>query len=151
MVMKINAAGLALLKHHEGCKLEAYLCPAGVPTIGFGHTGSGVKLGQKISQHQADVILEHDLERFEDCVERSMKGRPLNENQFSALVSLCFNVGELNFVNSTLRKLALRGDFAGAAAEFGRWVHGGGKVLPGLVARRADERALFERPGDAVS
>jgi lysozyme len=149
--VKINAQGLALVKRHEGCKLEAYVCPAGKVTIGYGHTGGDVKLGQKISQHVADVILEHDLEDAEDCVERAMKGRALTSNQFSALVSLTFNVGSVNFVNSTLRKLALRGDFAGAAAEFPRWVHGGGKVLPGLVARRADERALFERADDAVA
>jgi lysozyme len=143
--VKINKAGLALIKRFESLQLKAYLCPAKVWTIGYGHT-EDVKQGQTITSHQADVILESDLETYEDCVERACKGRPLNENQFSAMVSLCFNIGTAAFVNSSLRKLVLRGDFTAAAAEFGRWVRGGGKVLPGIVARREAERDLFIAP-----
>lgn len=141
--MRTNAAGLALIKKFEGCKLQAYLCPAGVPTIGWGHTRD-VKLGQRITQHQADVILESDLDVYEENVAELCPGT--NENQFSALVSFAYNLGVTNLGSSTLRKKYLRGDLAGAAAEFGKWVKAKGQVLPGLVARRAAERALFEAP-----
>lgn len=138
--MKINAAGLTLLKRFEGCRLEAYLCAAGVATIGWGHT-EGVKLGQKITQHQADVILESDLDMFEENVERLCPDA--TPNQFSALVCFAYNVGVAALANSTLRKKFLRGDIQGAADEFTRWNKAGGKVLQGLVRRRAAERALF--------
>jgi len=144
MSRAINAAGLEIIKNNEGCVLEAYLCPAGVPTIGWGHTGSTVRVGQRITQHQADEILASDLEGFEDAVEALVPG--LNDNQFSALVSLIYNIGKEAFRASTMRKRALEGDFGAASAEFPKWCHAGVKVLPGLVRRRAEERALFDAP-----
>jgi lysozyme len=141
---KINADGLALVKKFEGCRLEAYLCAAKVPTIGWGHTGD-VKLGQKITQHQADVILELDLEKFEEGVEKLFPETKLSDNAFSALVSFSFNVGLTALANSTLRKKLLEDDHKGAGAEFGKWVKAGGKVLTGLQKRRAAEAALFLR------
>lgn len=140
---KINLAGLQLIKSSESLRLDAYLCPAKIPTIGYGHTGD-VKLGTTITEHQADVILELDLERFEVAVEQLAPGA--NTNQFSALVSFAFNVGVGALENSTLLKRFREGAFNTAAAEFAKWTHAAGVVLPGLVKRRAAEAALFSTP-----
>lgn len=141
--MKINDAGRAIIKDNEGLRLDAYLCPSGVPTIGYGHTGD-VKLGDRITEHQADVILELDLERFEEGVAEVAPSA--NQNQFSAMVSFAFNVGLKAFVGSALLRAFLAGQLSAAASQFDRWVHGGRKVLPGLVKRRAAEKALFLTP-----
>jgi lysozyme len=145
--MKTNARGVELIKAAEALRLNAYLCPAGVPTIGYGHTGD-VKLGQTITRHQADVILALDLERFEQAVERMAPGA--NENEFSALVSFAFNVGSASLETSGLLRRFNAGDKQGAAREFAKWCHakvGGVMVaLPGLVKRRADEAALLLTP-----
>lgn len=140
--MRLSTPGVALIKRHEGCRLKAYLCPAGVPTVGYGHT-EGVKLGQKISQHQADVILESDLEFYEEQVTALCKGLKLTQDQFDALVSFAFNVGHSALANSTLLKKLRKNEIQGAADEFPRWCKGGGKVLPGLTKRREEERTVF--------
>lgn len=142
--MKTNKAGVDLIKRWEGLRLETYSCPAGVPTIGYGHTGASVLPGSKITEHQADVILAADLEKFEAGVDRMAPGLPGNE--FSALVSFAFNLGLAALERSTLLKKVLAGDKAGAGAEFMKWTYAAGKVLPGLVKRRAAERALFLSP-----
>ena len=134
--------GIPIIKQFEGLKLEAYLCPAGIPTIGYGHT-RGVKLGQKISAAQAEVFLDHDYEEAEDAVKRLITV-PLNDNQLGALTSFVFNLGEGRLLGSTLRRKLNSGDYKGAAAEFDKWVYSGGEKLNGLVARRAAERKLFE-------
>jgi lysozyme len=141
--LKINAAGISLIKKYEGCVLHSYKCPAGVWTIAFGHTGPEVKEGQLITQHAADVILQHDLEKFEERVSDLTRKLALTENQFSALVSFAFNLGSTALANSTLMKRLLKGDTAGAAEQFEKWVNAGGKKLEGLVKRRAAERDLF--------
>lgn len=151
--MRTNAAGIALIKHFESLKLEAYYCPAGVLTIGYGHTGD-VKPGDRITEHQADAILDVDLDKFERSVSRLIK-TGLNENQFSALVSFCFNLGEAALARSALLRKTNAMDFArfdekgvltgGAAFEFGRWVFSKGRKLRGLVDRRAAETELFLR------
>lgn len=140
--MKINDAGLAIIKKFEGCKLKAYKCPAGVWTIGYGHTGD-VKPGQVITQHQADTILDYDVEKFEEGVTTLLSNLKPTANQFSALVSFAFNLGITALANSTLLKKYRAGDLEGAGKEFGKWVKAAGKVLPGLVKRRAEEAALF--------
>jgi lysozyme len=112
-------------------------------TIAFGHTGPEVKEGQLITQHAADVILQHDLEKFEERVSDLTRKLALTENQFSALVSFAFNLGSTALANSTLMKRLLKGDTAGAAEQFEKWVNAGGKKLEGLVKRRAAERDLF--------
>jgi lysozyme len=140
---RINAEGKELIKESEGLRLEAYLCPAGVPTIGYGHTGD-VEIGQKITEHQADVILDLDLEHFENAVESACPG--LNDNQFAALVSFAFNLGVAALAASTLLKYAKQKLYAKAGAEFMKWKYAAGRVLPGLVKRRAAERALFLKP-----
>lgn len=148
--MKTNAEGLALIKRFEGFRADAYLCPAGVPTIGYGHT-EGVKLGHRVTQHQAEEILKLDLElTYEPVVERI--GVRLNANEFSALVALVFNIGEANFKISTVRRMLLAGKYREAADAILRWnkAHVGADfvVLPGLAARREAERALFLAPVD---
>jgi lysozyme len=129
-----------LVERFEGCKLEAYRCPAGVLTIGYGHTRD-VKEGQKIAQHQADVILDSDLDTFAQAVRELCP--KANANQTAALTSFAFNVGVTAFKNSTLRRKLNAGDTAGAAAEFMRWVNAAGEQMPGLVTRRRAEQALF--------
>lgn len=140
--MKTSPKGLALIKRWESLRLKAYVCPAGVLTIGYGHTGD-VEPGHEISSHQADVILALDLERFEEGVSSLCAGLTLTQGQFDALVSLAFNIGLGALGKSTLLRKLRGGDVAGAAAQFAVWRNAGGKVLAGLVARRADERELF--------
>lgn len=143
MTRVIGDAGRKIVMDFEQCRLEAYTCPAGKVTIGWGHTGD-VKLGMKVTQHQADVILEHDLQKFEQAV--SEMAPNTNANQNSALVSLCFNIGIEAFRKSTLLRYVVADRPAAAAAQFAKWVHAGDKVLPGLVKRRAAEAALFLTP-----
>ena len=137
--MKISQKGLDLIKRFEGLKLQAYLCPANIPTIGFGHTGN-VKLGDKITYEVAESLLKNDLIKFEN--EANKYG--LNQNQFNAIVSFCYNCGIGNFDNSTLRKKIIANPEDGTIKdEFAKWTRGGGKVLPGLVKRRNEEANLY--------
>ena len=146
--MITSKAGIELIKLYEGCRLTAYKCPAGVWTIGIGHTGTvnGVKIsaGMKITEAKAEELLRSDLQRFESAVNALILPYcPLNPYQFDALVSICFNIGITAFSRSTLVKLLTQKRYAEAAEQFLRWNKGGGKVLPGLVKRRNAERALF--------
>lgn len=142
--MKINKEGLSIIKQCEGCRLKAYLCPSLIPTIGYGHT-TGVKLGDIITQADAYKYLLQDIKRFEQAVSALVKV-PINENQFSALVSFAFNIGVGNLKSSTLlKKLNLR-DYKGCSNEFDRWVYGSNKKpLEGLKKRRKLERELFNK------
>lgn len=124
----------------EGLRLEAYKCPAGRWTIGYGHTGD-VEPGHRITQHEAEVILEYDLQHFEAAV--SLLAPKATGPQFSALVCFAFNVGISALEKSGLLKQHRAGEHRLAALEFGRWTHAGGKMLPGLVKRRAAEAALY--------
>lgn len=139
--MRTNAAGIALIKQFEGCKLSAYLCPAGVPTIGVGHTGRDVRIGMTISQEQADDLLANDLRLFEQGVQGLCP--KCTSNQFSALVSFAFNLGLHALEGSTLRTLHNAGKYTAAQDQFGKWVFAKGKRLDGLVRRRAAEAALY--------
>jgi len=155
--MKTSQTGLDLIKRFEQLRLAAYRCPAGVLTIGWGSTmcdGKPVQLGQTCTIGEADRWFRHDVEIAEADVRRAFVV-PLNQNQFDALVSLIYNVGYggkarsgigvlTNGAPSTLRRKLNAGDYRGAAEQFDKWIQGGGKVLPGLVRRRAAERALFE-------
>lgn len=124
----------------EGCRLAAYRCPSGVPTIGYGHTGADVYLGLTISQERAEKLFDADIARFARHVEKLLSGISLTGNQFDALVSLAYNIGAGAFELSTLLSKVRRdpNDHT-IRAEFAKWVHGGGKVLPGLVKRRTAE------------
>lgn len=150
--MKVSAAGRKAIAGHEGARLKAYPDPAtgGEPwTIGVGHTSAAgppkVVKGMTITEEECDEILSRDLATFEEAVEKAVKV-PLNQNQFDALVSFTFNVGAGNLQKSTLLRRLNQGDYRGAAEQFGAWNKAAGKVMKGLVTRRADERALFLRP-----
>ena len=133
------AAGL--VKEFEGLCLDAYLCPAGVPTIGYGHT-AGVRLGTRISADEADRFLTADLERVRLQLMQSVKV-PVSEGQFKALLSFAYNVGAAAVKDSTLLKYLNAGKFEAAQREFSRWVYSKGERLPGLVRRRAREADVF--------
>jgi lysozyme len=139
--MNISQAGVDLIKSYEGCRLSAYLDAVSIPTIGYGHTGPEVELGQTISQDEADVLLLQDLQRFCQGVDRLAPGA--TQNQFDALVSFAYNLGLGSLQSSTLLRKYLTNDVAGAADEFLKWDKAAGKVLLGLAKRRAAERALF--------
>jgi len=140
--MNISQKGIDLIKNFEGCRLTAYRCPANILTIGYGHTGSDVSTGQKITQEQAEKLLKSDLLVHCNNVSRLVKV-PLTQNQFDALVSFEFNVGYGNFASSTMLKLLNQKKYREAAAQFDRWVYANRKVLAGLVKRRAAEKTLF--------
>jgi lysozyme len=127
----------------EGFRPTAYLCPANVWTIGYGTT-KNVKQGDTINEEEAKVLLRLDLMEAADAI-CDWVDVPLTQNQFDALCSLVYNIGRNAFKGSTLLKLLNAGNYLGAAQQFGRWVKGGGKELPGLVRRRKAERELFEK------
>lgn len=142
--MLISKDGIELIKRFEGCKLEAYRCPAGVWTIGYGHT-KDVKRGDKISQQQADKLLSEDSKEFSRnisycCEENHIL---LNQHEFDAVVCFAYNVGFNAFVNSTLFDYLENGDKLKASNEFLRWNKVKGKPVLGLTRRRNAERELF--------
>lgn len=142
MTRMVNDAGVRLVQEFEGCKLDAYRCPAGIPTIGYGATGPDIRMGMTWTQEQADERLADDLSKFSDGVDRLVRV-PLTGNQFAALVSFAYNVGLGALAGSTLLRKLNAGDYQGAADQLPRWNKAGGRVLPGLVRRRAAERDLF--------
>lgn len=143
--MKINEKGLEIIKTCEGCRLETYKDIIGINTIGFGHTGPEVKPGLVWTQEQADNQLRQDLVKFEEGVSDQLDV-DVNENQFSALVSLAYNIGQGNFNSSGLLKQVNLSNFEEAARRFSLWSKAGGKVSEGLTKRRAMEAALFTEP-----
>ncbi|MGK7923566.1 MAG: glycoside hydrolase family protein [Trichodesmium sp.] len=153
--MEISQNCLELIKKWEGLLLNAYLDPVGIPTIGYGTTrypnGEKVRLGERISERDAEAYLRYECSKIAREISQVIKV-PLNQNQFDALVSFAYNVGTGAFQGSTLLRKLNQGDYQGAANEFSRWVNGvvNGvfQPLPGLVSRRADEKALFIRAGN---
>jgi GH24 family phage-related lysozyme (muramidase) len=134
-----------IVKEFEGCRLDAYLCPAGVPTIGYGHT-AGVQMGQTITQARADELLDQDLRRFATGIHDLIpSSRALGGNQQAALISWAFNVGLGAVKTSTLRRRINAGESAVVVVqeELPRWNKVEGEASPGLVRRRAAEVALF--------
>ena len=145
--MKTSNAGLALIKKYEGFSAKPYLCPAKIPTIGYGMTvyPDGRKVTMRdpaITEAQASEGLVALLKRYEDAVDRYVQV-PLSQNQFDALVSFCYNVGAGNLQTSTLMRVLNNGQYKAAADQLLRWNRGGGRVLQGLVRRRAEERQMF--------
>lgn len=134
--MQTSKKGIDLIKSFEGCRLTAYKCPAGVLTIGYGHTGADVKPSQKITQEQATKLLQNDLKKYELHV-NNLK-RNFNQNEFDALVSFCYNcgVGCLH----TLCKNRTNSQIASAILLYNK---ANGKPLAGLTRRRKAERELF--------
>ena len=140
--MKISEYGLDLIKHFEGLELEAYQCAAGVWTIGYGHT-KDVQPGDQWSESHADHMLEVEMEEYENYVNTAVTV-PLSQNQFDALVSWVYNLGNGNLTSSTMLKVLNSGDYAGVPAQIKRWNKAGGKVLEGLTRRRQADADMFE-------
>lgn len=142
--MRISANGIAVAHYFEQCRLVAYPDPGskdGKPwTIGWGHTGPEVVKGLVWTQAQADAAFEKDLLKFEARVARLVKVS-LTQGQYDAVVLFDYNTGALH--SSTLLKLLNAGDYAGAKAQFSRWIKNDGEVMRGLIRRRAAEAALF--------
>ena len=146
--MKISAMGLELIKEFEGFSANAYLCPAKIPTIGYGNTfwedGRKVKLGEQISKTDALELLEFVANKdFADKIFPLIKVK-VSQNKFDAMVSLAYNIGVGNFSKSTLLKKVNSGDFDGASNEFLKWNKSSGKELLGLTRRREREKDLFK-------
>lgn len=150
---RIGPRGRALIQQSEGCekrrtdgRLDAYPDPGtgGDPwTIGWGSTGPGIRKGTIWTQAQADERFEADVQAFAARVDALLGNDPTTPGQFSAMVSLAYNIGLGNFAGSTLLKLHRAEDFVGAASQFARWNKAAGKVLPGLSRRRAAEADLY--------
>ncbi len=139
--MKTSKAGIDLIKKAEGYRAKAYYCPAGILTIGYGHT-RGVKVGMIITEAEAERLLQSDLESAEKTVSQALP--ELTQYQFDALVSFVFNLGADNFLNSTLlKKIKARATRAEICQQFNRWVFSGHTRLEGLVKRRKAESDLF--------
>lgn len=153
--MTMSPTGIALLKSFEGLRLKAYNDGVGVITIGYGTTrlpsGEPVQVGMEINQSAADDFLKHDLQIFEQEVTRDTmdpslgEGRTPTQNQFDAMVCLCYNIGPGNFRQSSVLRRFLQGNFIYAGEAFLLWNKAGGKILPGLTRRREAERDLFLR------
>ncbi|QMP19225.1 endolysin [Pseudomonas phage Persinger] len=150
--MRTSAHGIAVMHYFESCRLTAYPDPGskdGTPwTIGWGHTGPEVRKGLVWTQAQADAAFVKDLRRFESGV-LEMVQVPVTQGQFDALVSFAYNLGLGNLRSSTLLRLLNEGKTAEAAQQFKRWVKNDGKVMRGLVRRRAAEQCLFLGMGGA--
>jgi lysozyme len=144
----INSTGFQLIAEFEGKELTAYLCPAGVWTIGYGHTGPDVREGDQISDKRAVELLNRDLDGAEDCVSKVCPAT--SDNEFAALVSLAFNIGAEGFRKSTVARLHNKGDKVGAAGAFSMWnkatVNGKLTALAGLTRRRGREADLYLTP-----
>ena len=146
--MQISKNGLDLIKQFEGLSLKPYLCPAGIPTIGYGNTfyEDGTKVTLKdnpITRERADSLFNFLVTtNFVNVVNRLVIV-DINQNQFDALVSFVYNIGSGNFEKSTLLKKVNQSDFIGASLEFEKWNKASGKVLNGLTKRRLAEKELF--------
>lgn len=142
--MRLSNNGLELIKRFEGCRLSAYKCPAGVLTIGYGHTGSDVKAGMRITENEAETLLKKDVSKFESIVAKNYP--TATQNQFDALVSICFNCGQ-GAVLGSIRTLYRQHAWA-ALKRFWttHYITASGKQLEGLVKRRAAECDLFFKP-----
>ncbi|UWZ92563.1 lysozyme [[Pasteurella] aerogenes] len=145
--MKISERGINFIKSEEGERLTAYQDIVGVWTIGVGHTGyvdnKPVSKGMKISQDKSRELLLKDLRRFEKTINDSVKV-PLKQNQYDALVSLAFNIGEGAFSRSTLVRKLNALDYKGASEQFLVWKNAGGRVSKGLLGRRKREKVMFD-------
>ena len=140
--MNISKEGIALIKKFEGCELEAYKCPAGVWTIGYGHI-KGVQEGDVITLEEAEDMLVEELHEYENYI-NDMVTVGLTPFQFDALVAWTFNLGVGNLRQSTMLRKLNEGDYQSVPSEMNRWNKAGGKTLDGLIRRRKAEGLLFE-------
>ncbi len=142
--MKASETVKSKIKEFEGCRLEAYKCPAGVLTIGYGHTGPDVTLGKRITPAEADELFDRDIEKFESQLRQVDGTVNLRQCAWDAVVSLACNIVTEAFSLSTLlRKLRSNPDNPAIRDEFLRWNRAGGKVLPGLGNRRLWESQRY--------
>ena len=134
---------IQLIRKYEGCKLTAYLCPAGIWTIGWGAIGPGIHKGVVWTQEQADARRKLDAERF--AIEAAAVSPILwfNPVIHAAIADFCYNLGVTRYKASTLRRCVDRADWDGAMREIVKWVWGGGKKLRGLELRRGEEAGLI--------
>lgn len=139
MIMKISDKGLAIIQKYEGCRLKTYLCPAGVLTIGYGHTGSDVKSGMTITKAKALKLLKKDISRFEKAVSKYDSVYHWNQNQFDALVSFAFNIGSIDQLTNNGKR-----SISEISSKITAYDKANGKVLAGLTKRRAEEKKLFD-------
>ncbi len=140
--MKASPKAYELIRHFEGYSHLPYICAGGKTTVGYGHV---LRLGEKfdsVTEEEAEALLASDILEAEKAIHGGVTV-PLTQNQHDALVSFVFNVGRAAFLRSTLRKVINQGWHDEAPAQFKRWVYAGKKRLPGLVARRAEEAALY--------
>lgn len=142
MIRQVNQDGIDLIKSFEGFRADPYQDEAGIWTIGYGHTHGVTEDSESIDETQAEEFLGEDIAAAEQSVVNFIKS-PLTDNQFSAIVSLVYNVGPLP-LKKTMGNLLNSGDYLGAAAQFNVWVFADGKVSQGLVRRRAAEKLLFQ-------
>jgi lysozyme len=139
----VTDPGRELIKLFEGFSPIIYICPAGYPTIAHGHVvRKGEIFDHPLSKDEGDELLSKDLIPMENWVSK-LTFVPLNNNQFNALVSFAYNLGPFAYQRSTLRSMLNRGEYLGAAEQFLKWIYGGGRILNGLVYRRAAERGMF--------
>lgn len=148
--MTHSEAASKLIQSFEGCRLSAYLDVGGVPTIGWGHTGSEVHLGLLWTQQEADEAFEEDMGHFDLAMSVAIPDGALNQNQYDACIALMYNIGGGEFERSTIRKRILAGDLAGAAEA---WTDPktifnkvAGHISNGLTRRRYAEKQLFTTP-----
>lgn len=143
--MKINEEGLQLIKDFEGCMLYSYRDAVGIPTVGYGHTGSEVKYPMTITMQLANEWLRTDIEKFEKHVNKinNMYNYEFNVNEFSALVSFAFNIGSINQLTNNGKRNKV--EIADAMLLYNK---AGGRILSGLVRRRLAEYNLFTKPVD---
>ena len=140
--MQISEEGISLIKHFEGCGLEAYQDSVGIWTIGYG-TIKGVKEGDQINQDEAEHLLQEEMPEYEGYI-NEMVNVPLEQNQFDALCSWVFNLGPNNLKSSTLLKVLNESKYDEVPEQIVRWNKAGGQVLQGLVKRRQAEANMFE-------
>ena len=140
---KISDVGIALVKHYEGLYLHAYRCPAGVMTIGWGHTGKDVTMGEVITTERAEALLEKDLAGAAADVDRLVVV-PLAQEEFDALVSFTFNLGAGALAGSALLRDLNQGEYGAVSDQLLRWDHCKGQVLEGLLLRRQAEAKLWK-------
>ena len=140
---------MGLVRRFEGLRLLAYLCPAGIWTIGYGSTsypdGRKIKQGDKISEAAAEAMMQQDTAAFLQATCNLSPRLYLEEHRQAAIADFCYNLGTSRYKISTLRKRVDAGDWEGAADELQKWVWGGGRKLPGLILRRQAEALLLKQ------
>lgn len=143
--MEINEAGKDIIKFYESLRLKAYLDTGKIATIGWGHTGPDVKMGMVISKEKAIEIFDKDISKFQKGVFKLIKNNfTTTQNQFSAMVSLAFNIGLGAFSTSSVLRFHNQGQYEKAANSFGLFIKDNGKVLNGLIKRRKSESLLYK-------